>query len=82
MNEYRSFKEFRERAGYEIDGVWYPRITAIVGIKSKPGLYRYYAGQDSWKASQEALKRSAAEGTLVHETVEALMEAGLSELVQ
>lgn len=74
MSDYRTLQDFRERAGYDIDGMWYPRITSIVGIKAKQGLYRYYAGQSSWKASQEALERSAAEGTLVHETVEALME--------
>lgn len=56
-----------------MDGTWYPRITSIVGIKAKPALYRYYARMPSWRAADQAKERSAVEGTLVHETVEAIL---------
>ena len=72
--EYSSLDDFRERAGYEIGGRWYPRITSIVSIKAKPALYRYYASQPSFRAADEAKERSAAEGTLLHATVEAIMK--------
>ena len=59
-------EQFRTANGYDIDGVWYPRVTAIVGIKAKPALYRFYAGHKSF-ASAEAMKnKSAEEGTLIH----------------
>lgn len=74
MSEYSSFADFRERAGYEIDGIWYPRVTAIVSIKAKPALYRYYAGMPSWQAADDAKERSAEEGSRVHDAVEAVLK--------
>ncbi|MCC6934311.1 MAG: hypothetical protein IT406_01265 [Candidatus Yanofskybacteria bacterium] len=71
--EYESLDEFRERAGYLIDGVWYPRVTSIVSIKAKPALYRYYGGMRSFKAADDAKEASAREGTMVHEAVEAIL---------
>jgi len=71
--EYRSLADFRERAGYVIDGIWYPRVTSIVSIKSKPALYRYYARMPGIRAADDAKERSAAEGTLVHEAAEAIL---------
>jgi hypothetical protein len=71
--EYDSLQDFRERAGYDIDGMWYPRVTAIVSIKSKPALYRYYARMPGIRAADEAKERSAAEGALVHDTAEAIL---------
>ncbi|MBI4085107.1 MAG: hypothetical protein HY432_01190 [Candidatus Liptonbacteria bacterium] len=74
MFDYYSTPEgFKEANGYVIDGVWYPRVTKIVSIKSKPALYRFYAEQESFKASQEITEKSAAEGTLVHEAAEAIL---------
>ena len=70
--EYASVKEFRARAGYDIDGIWYPRVTSIISIKAKPALLRYYGGMRSFKAADEAKEASAREGTLVHEAVEAI----------
>src|SRR5512133_3097702 len=71
--EYSSLEEFKDRAGYEIDGVWYPRVTSIVSIKAKPALYRYYAGMPSYKAADDAKDRSAQEGTQVHAAIEAIL---------
>jgi hypothetical protein len=71
--EYSSIEEFKDRAGYEIDGLWYPRVTSIVSIKAKPALYRYYGGMPSFKAADDAKDRSAQEGSLVHDAIEAML---------
>lgn len=70
FNDPESFKNFN---GYDIDGVWYPRVTKIIEIKSKPALYRYYAEAADYKTAMESTQKSAAEGTLIHETVEKIL---------
>lgn len=72
MSEYNTLEEFRDRAGYMINGVWYPRVTSILSIKAKPALLRYYGGMRSFKAADDAKEASAREGTLVHEAVAAI----------
>ncbi len=73
FDNYKNEEDYKEQNGYTIDGIWYPRVTRIVGIKSKPALYRFYGEAKSFKAAQESTENSAKEGTLVHEAVEALM---------
>lgn len=70
---YKSAKAFRYDNGYEIDGVWYPRVTSILSIKSKPALYKFYGDHTSFAAAEAMKTKSAEEGTLVHETVEAIL---------
>lgn len=70
MDYFRDEQSFKDACGYEIDGKWFPRVTKILDIKSKPALYRYYGDAKSYKAAQETTEKSAAEGTLVHEAVE------------
>lgn len=65
--------KFREEHGYEIDGSWYPRVTSILGIKAKPALYHFYAGQPSYSAAQAVTERSAVEGTRIHEAAQAIL---------
>ena len=65
--------KFKESNGYDINGVWYPRVTSILNIKAKPALYRYYAELDNFAAAEEIMERSADEGTRVHEAVEAIL---------
>lgn len=70
---YKTTEEFKEAAGYDIDGVWFPRVTKIVEIKAKPALYRFYAGVDNFKQGEAIKEQSAVEGTLIHETVEGFL---------
>jgi len=70
---YSSVENFKNANGYEIDGVWYPRVTSILSIKSKPALYYYYASLPNYQAGEAIKKQSAEEGTLLHNTVEALL---------
>lgn len=71
---YTSVENFKNANGYTIDGIWYPRVTSILSIKAKPALYMYYAGLPSYKVAEAIKNRSAEEGTLVHETIEAILK--------
>jgi len=71
--DYRSPEQFKEECGYEIDGFWFPRVTKILGIKAKPALYRYYAESGSYAKATAKTKKSAEEGTLVHEVTQAIL---------
>lgn len=74
MSEYFSDEyDFMSANGYVIDDIWYPRVTRIVSIKSKPGLNNFYKEVGSEEAAKAISGRSAEEGTLVHETVEDLL---------
>ena len=70
---YRTLEDFKNASGYTIDGMWYPRVTQIVSMKAKPGLYKFYAEQESFEAGEAMKVRSAEEGTLIHDTVEAIL---------
>lgn len=59
-------QEFKASSGYDIESIWYPRVTKIVEIKAKPALYRYYGDAPSYAAAKAATERSAEEGTLIH----------------
>lgn len=71
--DYKNAEDFKEQNGYDINGFWFPRVTKIVGIKAKPALYRYYAEATSFAEATAQTKKSAEEGTLIHETVEKLL---------
>lgn len=73
MFDFSNVEQFKEQSGYVIDGKWYPRVTKIVEIKSKPALYYFYGEAASYKAAKEITENSAKEGTLIHEIVEKLM---------
>jgi len=70
---YSNLKHFKSMSGYEIDGVWFPRVTKIIEIKSKPALYRFYAEMSNFAASEAVKKNSANEGTKIHEVVEDIL---------
>lgn len=72
MNDSPSVEKFKERNGYVIGDVWYPRVTSIINIKAKPALYRFYAELNSFAEGEEIKKKSADEGTRVHEAIEAI----------
>lgn len=70
---FKDENDFKELCGYTIDGVWYPRVTKIVEIKAKPALYKFYAELGSHQAGEEIKKKSADEGTLIHEVFEKIL---------
>ncbi|TSC96523.1 MAG: Uncharacterized protein Athens101426_288 [Parcubacteria group bacterium Athens1014_26] len=66
-------EHFKSLCGYDIDGKWYPRVTKIVEIKSKPALYMFYGGMASYAAGRAITEKSAKEGTAIHEIVEKIV---------
>lgn len=73
MFGYKNLEEFKEENGYEIDGTWFPRVTQIAGIKSKPALHYYYASLSSYKQGERIKEKAAKEGTMVHEAIQDLL---------
>lgn len=73
FDSYKNAEDYKEKNGYTIDGIWYPRVTKIIGIKAKPALYYFYGEAQSYKAAKAITEKSAEEGTMIHEAVEALM---------
>ncbi len=67
---YASAGEFKEVNGYEIDGVWYPRVTKILEIKSKPGLEVFFKEVGDYASVEEIKNRSAEQGSLVHAAIQ------------
>jgi len=70
---YSNLEHFKGMSGYDVDGVWYPRVTKIVDIKSKPQLYKFYAEMNNFAASEAVKNKSADEGTKIHEVVEQIL---------
>lgn len=70
---FTNIEQFKSFNGYEIEGVWYPRVTRIADIKAKPALYRFYGELSNFKEGEQIKKNSASEGTLIHETVEKIL---------
>jgi len=70
---YSNLQHFKGMSGYEVNGVWYPRVTKIVDIKAKPALYKFYAEMNNFDEGEAIKKQSADEGTLIHETVEKIL---------
>lgn len=70
---YSNLEHFKGLSGYDIDGVWYPRVTKIVEIKAKPALYKFYAEMNNFAEGEAVKQQSASEGTMIHEAVEKLM---------
>lgn len=73
MAFYKNLDEFMSMNGYVIHGEWYPRVTSIVGIKSKPALYKFYGDAASFGDALSISGRSASEGTKIHEAIEAIL---------
>ncbi|MDP2703612.1 MAG: hypothetical protein Q8P01_00025 [bacterium] len=73
MLDFKDADDFKSQCGYDIRGQWYPRVTKIVNIKAKPALYRFYANMPNFSTAEAMKENSAAEGTLVHDTIEGLL---------
>jgi len=70
---YKSGGEFKDHNGYTIEGVWYPRVTKILEVKSKPGLDVFFKELDSYASVEEVKNKSALEGSMVHAAVQGLL---------
>lgn len=74
MAWYRDVKHFKAVSGHEVEGVWYPRVTKILEVKSKPALEYFLREMESYSAAEEVKNKSAEEGSLLHQTVEKILK--------
>ena len=79
---YTNLEHFKELSGYEIDGIWYPRVTKIVEIKAKPALYKFYAELNSFEEGELIKEKAASEGTLIHEAAEKILSVNRRKLIR
>lgn len=70
---YQDAGQFKELNGYQVGDQWYPRVTKILEIKSKPALENFFKEMGSYEAVDEVKNKSAAEGTLMHEAIQNLL---------
>lgn len=70
---YQNETEFKAQNGYDVDNGWYPRVTKILEIKSKPALENFFKEMESYARADEVKNKSAAEGSLMHETIQNLL---------
>lgn len=73
---YKDETEFKSLNGYDVDGTWYPRVTRILEIKSKPALELFLKEMESYSSAEEVKNKSAQEGSLMHEAVQNLFTGG------
>lgn len=67
---YKDAAEFKAEMGHDRDGTWYPRVTKILDVKSKPALEVFMREVGSFEAAEDIKNKSAEEGSLVHEVVQ------------
>lgn len=67
---FRDAEHFKSISGHEVNGVWYPRVTKILDVKSKPALEFFLKEMESYSAAEDVKNKSAEEGSLVHEIVQ------------
>ncbi|MFC1594901.1 hypothetical protein ACFL3E_00550 [Patescibacteria group bacterium] len=73
---YKGENHFKEDNGYEIKGIWYPRVTRIVNVKSKPALDNFFKEMGSYEAAENVKNKSAEEGSQVHEVAQKILSGG------
>ena len=65
---------FKEKYGYEIAGMWLPRVTALIASARKSPLLESEEGYSSSFAARYGLMQAAEWGTLIHEAVEKIVQ--------
>lgn len=77
---YNNAAEFMTDMGHDRDGIWYPRVTRILDVKSKPALEAFLKEVGSFEAAEDIKNKSAEEGSLVHEVVQKIAIGELIEI--
>ena len=58
---YSDLAQFKEQNGYEVNGIWYPRVTRILDVKAKPALEHFFKEMESYSSAEDVKNKSAAE---------------------
>lgn len=77
---YQDIEQFKTLCGYVINGTWYPRVTKILEIKSRPGLEVFFHEMESFSSAEDVKNKSAVEGSLVHQIIEQIVRGGAVEI--
>lgn len=77
---YKDAAEFKLVNGHEVGGAWYPRVTKILDVKSKPALDQFFREVETYAVAEDIKNKSAAEGTIVHEVIQKLATAAAVEI--
>jgi ssDNA-binding Zn-finger/Zn-ribbon topoisomerase 1 len=67
---YKDASEFMAEMGHNREDRWFPRVTKILDVKSKPALDAFFKEMGSYESAEEVKNKSAKEGSLVHEVVQ------------
>lgn len=67
---YENADHFKNENGYEVNNTWYPRVTKIVAVKSKPALDIFLKEVGNYALAENIKIRSAEEGSLIHNAIE------------
>lgn len=70
---YNDPDHFKSETGHEVNGTWYPRVTRILEIKSKPALQNFFKEVGSYQGAEDIKNKSAEEGSLLHQTVQGVL---------
>lgn len=82
---YQDEIEFKAANGYEVNGIWYPRVTRILEVKAKPALDSFLREMGNFGAAEVVKQKSAEEGSLVHAAVEKIVigeEAAIPDTIR
>lgn len=77
---YKNESEFKSAQGYEIQGIWYPRVTRILEVKAKPALEQFFKEMESYASAETVKEKSAVHGSLVHATIEKMVKGEHHEI--
>lgn len=77
---YKNAENFKEENGHYIGGEWYPRVTKIIQIKSKPALEYFFKEVGSYDLAQGIKNKSAQEGSVTHGIVEKLIVGEIPDI--
>ena len=77
---YQNEDHFKSENGYEINNAWYPRVTKIVAIKSKPALDIFFKEVGDYATAENIKNKSAEEGTLIHHAIGKLILGEQAEI--
>lgn len=69
---YTDINHFKRECGYEVNGVWMPRVTKILDIKAKPGLDIFFKEVGDYSSAEDIKNKSAEEGIKLHGAIQGL----------
>ena len=66
-------EKFKREKGHIVENKWLPRVTSIIEIKAKPGLYKFYAEASNFEEANQRKGLAGSEGTKIHQAIEMIL---------